>query len=120
MVDGRVRLELVGEHRRSREHHFPALRVEQVPGARAAILDRMLDYGVDATIGYVDAAEELHGQLSGVPGTPSVFIDPLAEGWFVGRPDLIGSDGVHPNDAGHAYLAAKIAPLIRNQLTIPV
>jgi len=27
---------------------------------------------------------------------------------------------VHPNDAGHAYLAAKIAPLIRNQLTIPI
>jgi lysophospholipase L1-like esterase len=50
----------------------------------------------------------------------AVFIDPLAEGWFVGRPDLIGIDGVHPNDAGHAYLAAKIAPLIRNQLTIPV
>jgi len=42
-----------------------------------------------------------------------VFIDPLVEGWFVGRPDLIGSDGVHPNDAGHAYLAAKIARLIR-------
>jgi lysophospholipase L1-like esterase len=50
----------------------------------------------------------------------AVFVDPLVEGWFVGRPDLIGSDGVHPNDAGHAYLAAKIAPLIRNQLTIPV
>ena len=50
----------------------------------------------------------------------AVFIDPLVEGWFVGRPDLIGSDGVHPNDAGHAYLAAKIAPLIRNQLTIKV
>lgn len=50
----------------------------------------------------------------------AVFVDPIAEGWFVGRPDLIGADGVHPNDAGHAYLAQKIAPLIRNQLTIPV
>lgn len=50
----------------------------------------------------------------------AVFIDPIAEGWFVGRPDLIGKDGVHPNDAGHAYLAEKIAPLIRNQLIIPV
>jgi len=50
----------------------------------------------------------------------AVFVDPLAEGWFVGRPDLIGRDGVHPNDAGHQYLAEKIAPLIRNELTTKV
>jgi lysophospholipase L1-like esterase len=46
----------------------------------------------------------------------AVFVDPIAEGWFVGRPDLIGADGVHPNDAGHAYMADKIAPLIGAQL----
>jgi lysophospholipase L1-like esterase len=46
----------------------------------------------------------------------AAFVDPIAAGWFVGRPDLIGADGVHPNDAGHAYLAAKIAPLIAAQL----
>lgn len=46
----------------------------------------------------------------------AVFVDPIAEGWFVGRPDLIGADGVHPNDAGHAYLADKIVPLIRTEL----
>nr|WP_234818012.1 GDSL lipase [Mycolicibacterium sphagni] len=50
----------------------------------------------------------------------AVFIDPIAEGWFVGRPDLIGPDGVHPTDAGHAYMAEKIAPLIRSQLAIPL
>lgn len=44
------------------------------------------------------------------------FIDPLAERWFVGRPDLIGGDGVHPNDAGHAFLADKIASLISARL----
>lgn len=44
------------------------------------------------------------------------FVDPLAERWFVGRPDLIGPDGVHPTDAGHAYLADKIVPLIAGQL----
>ena len=48
------------------------------------------------------------------------FIDPIADGWFVGRPDLIGKDGVHPNDAGHAYMADKIAPLIFHQLTIAI
>jgi lysophospholipase L1-like esterase len=50
----------------------------------------------------------------------AAFIDPITEGWFVGRPNLIGLDGVHPTDAGHAYLAEKIAPLIFNQLTIAV
>ena len=46
----------------------------------------------------------------------ATFIDPIAERWFVGRPDLIGVDGVHPSDAGHQYLADMIAPLIRMQL----
>lgn len=44
------------------------------------------------------------------------FVDPLAERWFVGLPDLIGPDGVHPTDAGHAYMADRIAPLIGAQL----
>lgn len=50
----------------------------------------------------------------------ATFIDPLAEGWFFGRPDLIGADGVHPNNAGHVYMAHKIAPLIHNQLAVPI
>lgn len=50
----------------------------------------------------------------------AVFIDPIAEGWFVGHPELIGADGVHPTDAGHLYMAEKIAPLIRSQLAIPL
>lgn len=44
------------------------------------------------------------------------FVDPLAEQWFVGRPDLIGPDGVHPNNAGQVYLSEKIAPLIAAEL----
>jgi lysophospholipase L1-like esterase len=51
---------------------------------------------------------------AGVAG--ATFIDPIAQGWFVGRPELIGTDGVHPTDAGHAYMADKIAPLIGSQL----
>jgi lysophospholipase L1-like esterase len=47
----------------------------------------------------------------------AAFVDPIDGRWFVGRPDLIGADGVHPNDAGHAYLAGKIAPLIAAQLS---
>lgn len=44
------------------------------------------------------------------------FVDPLAERWFVGRPDLIAVDGVHPTDAGHRYLAERIAALIAAEL----
>jgi lysophospholipase L1-like esterase len=51
---------------------------------------------------------------AGVAG--ATFIDPIAQGWFVGKPELIGKDGVHPTDAGHAYMADKIAPLIGSQL----
>jgi GDSL-like Lipase/Acylhydrolase family len=47
----------------------------------------------------------------------AAFVDPISDNWFVDRPDLIGPDGVHPNDAGHQYLADKIAPLIRTQLS---
>jgi lysophospholipase L1-like esterase len=49
----------------------------------------------------------------------ATFIDPIAARWFVDRPDLIGPDGVHPTDAGHAYMAEKIAPLVADQLPIP-
>jgi hypothetical protein len=55
----------------------------------------------------------LYGQARAIGAT---WIDPIAERWFVGRPDLIGADGVHPTDAGHAYMAEKIAPLIAAQL----
>jgi lysophospholipase L1-like esterase len=44
------------------------------------------------------------------------YVDPIAEHWFVDRPGLIGSDGVHPTDAGHEYMAEMITPLIRAQL----
>jgi 1-aminocyclopropane-1-carboxylate deaminase/D-cysteine desulfhydrase-like pyridoxal-dependent ACC family enzyme len=44
-------------------------------GRRPAILDRHLKYGIDATVAYVDAAEELHQQLSESAKSPhSVFI----------------------------------------------
>jgi lysophospholipase L1-like esterase len=46
----------------------------------------------------------------------ATFVDPIAERWFVGMPELIGADGVHPTDAGHKYMADKIAPLIAAQL----
>ena len=46
----------------------------------------------------------------------AVFVDPLAEEWLLDRPELIGTDGVHPTDAGHAYLADLIEPIVREAL----
>jgi len=46
----------------------------------------------------------------------ATFVDPIAARWFVGKPELIGADGVHPTDAGHMYMAEKLAPLIGAQL----
>jgi lysophospholipase L1-like esterase len=40
------------------------------------------------------------------------FVDPLAEGWFAQEAGLISADGISPNDAGHAYLARRIAPIV--------
>ena len=44
------------------------------------------------------------------------FVDPLAARWFVGTSDLISEDGIRPTDAGQAYMAQKLAPLIGAQL----
>lgn len=54
---------------------------------------------------------EYQAELAG-----ATFIDPIATRWFVDRPELIGSDGVHPTDEGHTYMAEKIAPLIDARL----
>ena len=46
----------------------------------------------------------------------AAFVDPLGERWLQDDPTLIGPDHIHPNDAGHRYLADKIEPLIEAQL----
>lgn len=85
---------------------------------RTAPMARLLVIGppwptADVPDGVLRIRDALYGQARAVGAT---WIDPIAEHWFVGRPDLIGADGVHPNDAGHAYMADKIAPLIADQL----
>jgi lysophospholipase L1-like esterase len=44
------------------------------------------------------------------------FVDPITEDWFMHRPDLIGSDTVHPTNAGHRLMAEKITPHLRAAL----
>lgn len=40
------------------------------------------------------------------------FVDPIAESWFADR-GLRSSDGVHPNDAGQAAIAARLIAALR-------
>ena len=100
---------------------FPALAAETLELARfAAPAAKLLVIGppwpdADPPPAVGRIRDDLREQ-AGLVGAE--FVDPIAERWFVGRPELIGADGVHPTDAGHAYLAAKIAPLIYDQITI--
>jgi lysophospholipase L1-like esterase len=44
----------------------------------------------------------------------ATFVDPLGEAWFTGSArSFIGADRVHPTDAGHEYLARRIAPSLQ-------
>jgi lysophospholipase L1-like esterase len=44
------------------------------------------------------------------------FVSALDAGVLADRADLIGEDGVHPNDAGHAVLAGFISPLVAERV----
>lgn len=46
----------------------------------------------------------------------AAFLDPLEEGWLVDRPDAVASDLISPTDAGHAQLADRIEPVLREVL----
>ena len=42
----------------------------------------------------------------------ATFVDPIADKWFVRDPTLIREDG-SPTDAGHAYIAERLMPVIQ-------
>jgi hypothetical protein len=76
--------------------------IEDAPQGRASIQTHM------AVIGDSYAAGAGYGQRG---NRGSVFVD---------QPNLIGRDGVRPTNAGHSYMAQRIAPLIYDQLTIRI
>lgn len=46
----------------------------------------------------------------------AIFVDPIADDWFVGHPKLVSDDGLRPTEAGHAYIAEKLLPIIQSVL----
>lgn len=65
----------------------------------------------------VNAAVEAAAKRASLP-----YVDSLEAGWFAetdnltndGRSKFIASDRIHPNDAGHRYLADRIAPIVQS------
>ncbi|RAM35805.1 SGNH/GDSL hydrolase family protein [Arthrobacter globiformis] len=48
----------------------------------------------------------------------ATFVDPIADKWFMGEAtQYIGKDGKHPTDAGHVYMADRLAPVIKKAVT---
>lgn len=66
--------------------------------------------------GVSEARDEIRAQATAFGAT---FVDPIAEAWFADHPEMLSSSAGRVNDAGHYYLAEKIAPLIVQQLTNP-
>ncbi|MPQ97921.1 SGNH/GDSL hydrolase family protein [Modestobacter sp. I12A-02628] len=61
--------------------------------------------------------EDRDGVAAAAAAAGAAFLDPLAGGWFTGpASDLIGDDGVHPDDAGHAYMAELMQPAVVAEL----
>lgn len=85
---------------------------------KAAPSARILVIG-PAVVQYEPAAEVLQvrdiirGQAE---AGGAAFVDPLAERWFADSPDLVRMQGDRPNAAGQEFIAARIAPLIAEQL----
>ena len=46
----------------------------------------------------------------------TVFVDPIADQWLVGDPNLTRQYGLGATDAGHAYIADKLLPIIQRVL----
>lgn len=42
----------------------------------------------------------------------AVWVDPIADDWFPDGNKLIGTDGIHPTDAGHAHIAKLVDPVL--------
>lgn len=58
------------------------------------------------------AAEAIHDAAVGAG--VHVWIDPIAEGWFLDLDDgLVGEDEAHPTDAGHRWLGVRMLDALR-------
>lgn len=63
------------------------------------------------------AANDVIRERVAASGQVTTFVDALDEAWFSGANEsLIGSDGTHPTDEGHAAIAERMLPVIEDAL----
>lgn len=55
-------------------------------------------------------------KVAALEASADAWLDPIAEQWFIGHPELVGPDALHPSLAGQAYIADRIAPLVADAL----
>lgn len=97
-----------------------------VNGAARATFDWLRAHRADAhlvVIGPSPVGDELPTGLQDVSTAvldearriDATIIDPIADRWFMGKASaLISDDELHPTDAGHRYIARKVAPVVEN------
>lgn len=87
----------------------------KAPKAKFLVISPIWAKG-DPSPGILQSRDILRSEAESIGAT---FVDTIADRWFMDRPDLIGSDGQHPTDDGHRYMAQNIAPIIAELLPPP-
>ncbi|MFI6034191.1 SGNH/GDSL hydrolase family protein [Streptomyces sp. NPDC051315] len=77
-----------------------------LPHARILVVGPIYSYPRPIGSHPIDEAVSAAARKLGMP-----YVSAVRRGWFTGSAHrYIGSDGVHPTNAGHAYLAQRIRP----------
>lgn len=80
------------------------------PDARIVVFTSPLSPNLD-----VEGLAKVNGSITNAVNTfPCVeLVNTVDLGWFTGNDlDLIGVDGIHPTDAGHAYMESRMAGVL--------
>ncbi len=80
------------------------------PDARLVVVGPPWTGNPDAVAGSMITRRDAVAAAATAAG--AVFIDPIADEWFDGT-GLVGSDGIHPTDAGHARMAERLRPVLQ-------
>lgn len=79
-----------------------------LPDSEILVIDPIYSFAKKPSASPVNEAVKKAAKGAGL-----TYLDAVAQGWFTGTAhDLIGSDEVHPTDAGHRYLADLIQPAV--------